>query len=64
MEPHSFIGLLIIDMINQFIFGHGVVIYMCSLLCDFLIDIFAYIGVCDAQCVFVHKQLFKIMLKF
>ena len=27
MEPRPFIGLLILDMINRLIFGHGVVIY-------------------------------------
>ena len=27
VEPRPFIGLLILDLINQFIFGHGVVIY-------------------------------------
>ena len=27
VEPRPFIGLLILDMINRFIFGHGVVIY-------------------------------------
>ena len=27
MKPLPFIGLLILDVINRFIFGHGVVIY-------------------------------------
>ena len=27
VKPRPFIGLLILDVINQFIFGHGVVIY-------------------------------------
>ena len=27
VKPHPFIGLLILNVINRFIFGHGVVIY-------------------------------------
>ena len=27
MEPHPFMGLQILDVINRFMFGHGVVIY-------------------------------------
>ena len=27
VKPRPFIGLLILDLINQFIFGHGVIIY-------------------------------------
>ena len=30
VKPHPFIGLLIIDVMNRFIFGHGVVIYYLS----------------------------------
>ena len=30
--PHPFIGLLILDVINRFIFGHGIIIYY--LFCD------------------------------